>query len=832
MAKPSTTANSNSPVCSGSPINFTSTAGSTSPTYSWTGPNGFVSTLQNPSIVSASSSAVGSYSVTLTENGCTSLASSVEVTVFSSPIATAGSNSPLCSGKNLNLNGSGSSGASFSWTGPNGFTSKDPNPIINNVTNLASGTYFLTIIENDCSSPPASVNVVVDPPQQINVSATDPSTCKGAGTATITLSIANGNYDVDLDGDGNYESAYLSSVPNGLDIFISNLQNGNIVRDVKVRSTLTGCESSVNPFNKTIFAPGSPTNTTDNAAMCADGKSIRNLTTTTPGGTWSLDVNSTSGVGVVNSASSTFTVGTTGGIAIVVYTLNGCPVQTNITVSSPSTLITVSSNSPICANNSLFFTTSGPETANYQWSGPNGFTSSLRNPLISSASPLNSGDYTVTLKDNGCGGGANTLSVLVYAIPEVRAESNSPVCEVGNLLLTTTGSSSAIYSWVGPNSYKSSSQNPRIQGVSVASKGKYTVTAIENGCESKPSFVIVSINPLPEINVSVLGSCGGDGSATITITNHQSGNYNVDLDGDKIYESIYQNLSTDEMGKLTVSNLAAGTIVRDVTVFSTSSNCKSEAAPIDTTISSNGIIVAPIVKDTTVCQGAKNLELDAITVSGAYLKWFSDAGQPLTVPPVPSTEAEGQFSYQVSQILNNCESEKSRITVKVIGLQVSAGSDKFINIGGSTEISATSNGDYVYNWEPAKSLNNYSLLKPTASPSENTMYTITALSKNGCSISSTMMVYITNDLFIPDGFSPNGDKLNDTWIIDGLESYPNAEMKVFNRWGGVVIKVKNYKGNEWDGNVGGIPLPVATYYYMLDLQDGSEARQGTITLVR
>ena len=76
--------------------------------------------------------------------------------------------------------------------------------------------------------------------------------------------------------------------------------------------------------------------------------------------------------------------------------------------------------------------------------------------------------------------------------------------------------------------------------------------------------------------------------------------------------------------------------------------------------------------------------------------------------------------------------------------------------------------------------------------------------------------------FIPEGFSPNGDGVNDQLVIRGLENYPNNKLTIFNRWGEIVFEGKPYK-NQFDGTstrgvtLGGNKLPSGTYYYILDL---------------
>jgi gliding motility-associated-like protein len=102
----------------------------------------------------------------------------------------------------------------------------------------------------------------------------------------------------------------------------------------------------------------------------------------------------------------------------------------------------------------------------------------------------------------------------------------------------------------------------------------------------------------------------------------------------------------------------------------------------------------------------------------------------------------------------------------------------------------------------------------------------------------TMTVFIKDCLTIkiPDAFSPNGDGVNDLFEITNIESYPENSFQVFNRWGNKVYEAKPYT-NKWDGTsqFGSAfkeGLPESTYYYILDLGNGSEAYTGFIYLRR
>jgi gliding motility-associated-like protein/uncharacterized repeat protein (TIGR01451 family) len=94
---------------------------------------------------------------------------------------------------------------------------------------------------------------------------------------------------------------------------------------------------------------------------------------------------------------------------------------------------------------------------------------------------------------------------------------------------------------------------------------------------------------------------------------------------------------------------------------------------------------------------------------------------------------------------------------------------------------------------------------------------------------------IPTDFFIPEGFSPNGDGINDLFVIRGILNYPNNTFVIFNRWGNKVFETTHYQ-NTWNGTstmglrVGGDELPVGTFFYVLDLGDGSPIFKGTIYL--
>ncbi len=96
---------------------------------------------------------------------------------------------------------------------------------------------------------------------------------------------------------------------------------------------------------------------------------------------------------------------------------------------------------------------------------------------------------------------------------------------------------------------------------------------------------------------------------------------------------------------------------------------------------------------------------------------------------------------------------------------------------------------------------------------------------------------LIKSLVVPDIFSPNNDGVNDRLLIKNIDKYPNNSIKIFNRWGNKVWEAGPYLNN-WDGTnqfgvtVGGNELPVGTYFYILELGDGSDAYKGYVYLNR
>lgn len=200
---------SNSPVCIGNAINLTSSGGTG---YSWSGPNGFTSGVQNPSLTNANSAMAGTYSVIVTgTTGCT-VKDTIDVKINSLPVAVAGSNSPVCEGNQINLTSSG--GTSYSWSGPNSFVSNSQNQSILNSTVAMSGIYTLTATAANGCIGTANVNVTVNPLPLVAITSSNLPMCIN-DKRTLTGSPAGGTFIIS-GGPGTIAGSILSATGTGI----------------------------------------------------------------------------------------------------------------------------------------------------------------------------------------------------------------------------------------------------------------------------------------------------------------------------------------------------------------------------------------------------------------------------------------------------------------------------------------------------------------------------------------------------------------------------------------------------------------------------------------
>jgi len=138
-----------------------------------------------------------------------------------------------------------------------------------------------------------------------------------------------------------------------------------------------------------------------------------------------------------------------------------------------------------------------------------------------------------------------------------------------------------------------------------------------------------------------------------------------------------------------------------------------------------------------------------------------------------------------------------------------------------------------FRWSPETYLNNDTTIEnPICKPLSDIKYKIIVTGDNGCLDSSYIKIIIAKPLSIPNVFSPNGDNINDTWVIEGLQLYPHHKIKIFNRYGQQIFTSLNGNYLPWDGKLNGNNLPFGVYYYIINLTNESAPISGSITILK
>ena len=240
-------------------------------------------------------------------------------------------------------------------------------------------------------------------------------------------------------------------------------------------------------------------------------------------------------------------------------------------------------------------------------------------------------------------------------------------------------------------------------------------------------------------------------------------------------------------------------------------------------------VIAP-VQPIQICPGTST----TITIqsSATQIEWFETATSTTVIHKgasftTPVLQEERTFYVQATD--QGCSGERQAVTI-TIGLPVAdAGADVTIKPGSSTQLQGK--GGVSYRWSPAEGLSDPNIANPIANPKQSTTYTLTVTTAEGCTATDQVLVSLTPGLFIPNGFTPDRDGINDTWEITNIDKYPNCQVKIFNRWGTVIYTSEGYK-QPWNGTYNQQALPVATYYYSIILKPGEKPISGSVTIIK
>lgn len=452
----------NSTICVGESVALTATGGGG--TYTWNA-SPDLNTTSGASVTATPPSTPGTYTYTVNSSTGNSLCPSsatATATIVVNPCGcsvTATNSGNVCAGTgSINLFATTIAGATYSWTGPNGFTSSAQNPASVPIP-ATPGTYTFTVDVTDNGSVCSSTTTVtvyalpaVDAGAAIAVCAGSSVTLSGTGAQTYTWD--------------NGATNGVSFVPVGNQTYTVTGTDANGCQNTD-QVTLT-----VNPLP--VIDAGLPQSVCLGQVITLVGSGAQTYV-------WSNSV--TNGLSFIPGATQTYTV--TGTDA------NGCSNTGQVTITvNPLPIVEAGLPQSVCQGSSVTLAGSGAQT--YTWN--NGGIDGV--PFI----PVATSTYICTGTDaNGC---QNTDQVLVTVnpIPTVNAGTDQSICIGSSVTLTASGASN--YSW----------DNGVTNGVSFVpgATQTYTVTVTSNGCQASDQ-VVVTVNPLPNVNAGVDQSiCSGD----------------------------------------------------------------------------------------------------------------------------------------------------------------------------------------------------------------------------------------------------------------------------------------------------------------------------------
>ena len=250
--------------------------------------------------------------------------------------------------------------------------------------------------------------------------------------------------------------------------------------------------------------------------------------------------------------------------------------------------------------------------------------------------------------------------------------------------------------------------------------------------------------------------------------------------------------------------------------------------------------------DTTICENSFiNIFTSDLEPSLSDFQWYKNGTKLIGETKSSLLNVNSSGIYYMTEtdkgICASVNTESLKLQVDVIPT-VNAGNDIEIFEQENTSLNGLVSVG-VYNWNTLQTTNKANSdivldknnLKSELISLEGTggFYEIELSSTNGkCKNSDILKVVIKKKLRVPNAFTVNGDGINETFVIDGIDTYPYATVSIFNRWGNIVFTAKNnYAENPWDGG----SLPEGVYYYLIDTSSEDKkvsAHTGVIHLLR
>ena len=450
--------------------------------------------------------------------------------------------------------------------------------------------------------------------------------------------------------------------------------------------------------------------------------------------------------------------------------------------------------------------------------------------------PPNITTVVVRITNNAPGGCGNDLALdditfrpcgpLVNATVQLNGNDSAEVCEDDNSSFLFTASYSGVYSTPAFQWQESTNQGVTWKNIASATTTNYQRPSSNTPgvflyrmligeamnfntpqCRTASNIITIIIHPAPAIQITpAMAECYG---ANVILS--ATGGVTYTWTGPNGFTSVLQR------PVLTGINFSNGGLYT-VVVYS-DKGCTSSGT---TNLVVNPPVTAVVGPDVNICEGTfTNLS----ATGGTKYKWTPLKG--LSADNIPNPVAQPTDSTLYSVIVYNefgC-TDTGRVAVNVWKKPVAnAGPDKTTRSDIPVQLNGSARGTNVsYYWTP-NPITNASSLQPMVNPPHTQTYTLHVVSALGCGVSTDdMILKVYEKIKVPNAFSPNGDGIHDTWNINSLEQLDECVIEVYNRYGQLVYRSRGYS-NPWNGTRNGMPLPIGTYYYIIDPKIAIEPR--------
>ncbi|MBM3444188.1 MAG: PKD domain-containing protein [Bacteroidetes bacterium] len=454
--------------------------------------------------------------------------------------------------------------------------------------------------------------------------------------------------------------------------------------------------------------------------------------------------------------------------------------------------------------------------------------------------------YTYT-SSNGC---FDTLTrfIKVWPTPKSDFSFSSLNCEKNDIVFTSTsdpvfpGSTFASYKWFfsdNPSALSSGSTTTKQFDVTNSYNATLEVVT-DNGCFhtlTKPIF----INPLPKVDFKLIRPiCLPSGLAEFENLSNAPDNKSMSYTWNFGDLGSAGNIQTSIRGQHTFSSFKSYD-VKLITKTDPTGCIDSITIPVQPDRDIFQQPDASIQSVDFVCLGTP---IDFTSVvdtrsTGAALaeKWSWDFIQGKSTDQNPSFVFRSPGTYEVRMISTSDKGCPSNLATKTVTVHpypdISAGPDLNVLDNGQKQLQATAKGtNLTYLWSPGTYLSQVDILNPIVqTPAEDIVYTLSVTGIGGCTRTDKVAIRALKSILPPNTFTPNGDGINDFWEIKNLKLYDGSVLEIYSSQGQIVYRTVNYS-RPWDGTMNGKPLPVGTYYYVINSNSERRLLSGYVTILR